>query len=586
MRNLRLFLCVLLVVGVSLRVAAVFHNDVPHGDIHLDTLTLDELAAGRGLITPLERAVELYPRIEGVVPGYPLDQHPPLMILLAWPIRMITGDSYLALRCVSLLAGLGLLLVAAALARRLYSRDLALVAAALVAGSFLLADFAGNGSIYTLHALLVLLAAWSLSRDCTAARFTAGIALGLAWLTNYQALVYLPAVLLAEVIGGLGPDGPGSAGLRRILMRFLAIGVGFALVASPWWLRNQLLFGTPFFSVNPIYAKAWFGAMRQIVPHDGGNLLVVTGPTPPQIVHALRGILVVNVRFLALQAPWWLAGLLGAAAIGGVQALTAAWRNRSPGIAVLPLLALAHLASAALWPATKFRYLVPWTPLLALLALYPVFATPSRAARAAGALVWLAIAAIAAERLLRGAPVDGALLLVAVVAFGLPVVAVRGPLSLPRLVLPFVLAQALLFGAAWPGSTTYYDGILLADAFGRRDQERAERVRQRRLRAIASEVKERGIRVLFADIELQYHLRAIGSDARVVQPLPLDYAGADAAALRRARERHGATHALATTPQERAFHEQVAIGALVIHTDPVPDDGGDEALAWTLLAFP
>ena len=567
-------LVAILVIGVLARVAAVAWNDSPHGDVHLDVLTLQSLVDGEGLVTPLERSVELYPREDPAARGYPLDQHPPLALLVAAPLQRLVGDTYLASRLASLLAGLALIGVVFLLGSRLVDRVAGSLAASLVALSFLLADFSGNGSIYTLHALLCLVAILALTRADPLGAFLAGGALGLAYLTNYQAVVCLAAVLGALVCLWLDPRHRAGR-LRDIALVVL----GFALVAAPWWLRNHAVFGEPGFSVNPIYAKAWFGGVMSIVEQDGGNRLAVADPGVAGVLRSLKGILVVNLRSLGLQAPWWLASLLGAAAMGVAAALLRTRASGHPAPLALALMALCHIGASVGWPAMKFRYLVPWVPMLALLAVYPCRQASTVGARRLGWLCAVAFTLVGVERLLRGAPLDGAMVLLAVAAFvAPPLVAARGGRPIPALwvLLPFAIAQANLFVVASP-KTTYYDGILVSDAFGRRGQEAADRAKQERLARIARRVEELDIDALIADIELKHHLREIGSEARVIQPILA--AVRDDAALDRVLASKGVLVALTTTPDEAAFYEAHPRFAGERHRET---DGDGE---WRLIVF-
>src|SRR5262245_52717792 len=88
-------------VGVAWRIAAVFLNAAPHGDVHVDAVTLQSLWNGDGFRTPLERSVELAPPPEPPpLAGYPQDQHPPLALLLAAPLRPVAADPYRALQLI------------------------------------------------------------------------------------------------------------------------------------------------------------------------------------------------------------------------------------------------------------------------------------------------------------------------------------------------------------------------------------------------------------------------------------------------------------------------------------------------------
>jgi hypothetical protein len=159
------------------------------------------------------------------------------------------------------------------------------------------------------------------------------------------------------------------------------------------------------------------------------------------------------------------------------------------------------------------------------------------------------------------------------------VAAGRGRVS--ALLLPFLLVQGTLFVAADPKST-YYGGILVSDAFGRRGQEAEERARQQRLARAAAELGRLGVRAVIADVELKYHARLAGVDLRVIQPFRPEWAADEAARfaiLGRALDRHGARHALATDPDEAEFYRSHP----AFEGEVYRDDAGDPP--FILVAF-
>ncbi|MBI4878321.1 MAG: glycosyltransferase family 39 protein [Planctomycetes bacterium] len=547
----------LVFAGLVLRAVALPLNALPHGDVHLDLLTLSSLWQGHGLRTPLERSVELYPPSDAAG-GYPLDQHPPLALLLAAPLRLVTSNPYTALRLASLFEGALLVLLAFLLGRRLHDAQAGWVAAALVSCSFLLVDFSGNGSIYTLHALLGLVVLLLLTCDGLLGRLLCGAALGLASLANHQALVFLPTVLLALVLSLrrdlLSARGLASAG---------ALLSGFVLAVLPWWLRNQEVFGDPVFSVNTMYARWRLGGAVSIEAFSGTALLQVASPAPADLAKGLAKSLIANTRFIVLQAPLWAGPVLAAALLGGARLLLDGLRRRSCVSLALVLLPLFHVCSMAAWPATKFRYFVPLLPLLVLLALSPLRKAPRRSERLATWAVLAGMALVAVEMLLRGRPQDGVVLLLALALLALPVLAATrsGILAPGWLVLPFLAVQLLLACVSGTG-TTYYDGILASDLFGAKGEEAADRARQQRLKEAAADLALAGVSSILAPIELKTYALEAGWDVKVVQPVPRPERRAagsisDREAVTLALHRHGVSHALAETREEADFYRSL-----------------------------
>jgi len=180
--------------------------------------------------------------------------HPPLHYLLGFALAQ-SGDAEWLARGLALAgsaASLGIACLAAGLARGAFARrrELALVAfgaAALVPVQLYLSPMPGNKLSETLlsSAAVALFAAGergprgSLARD-----LAVGALLGLALLAAVSGLLALLAVLASLPLLARGERARGPA--QRWGSRALAIaGVALAL-ASPWYARNWLEFGTPF----------------------------------------------------------------------------------------------------------------------------------------------------------------------------------------------------------------------------------------------------------------------------------------------------------------------------------------------------
>src|SRR5215212_2695478 len=218
----------LTLLGGLWRLASFRFNVWPHGDIVIDAAIAESVASHGRLLVPFVD-VRYYPTGQFGF-GYPPDQHPPLWPLLGAPLVWLAGDGYTALKLVSLLVGIGLIPLTYLALRRHVGRSPALFASALTAASFPLVDFAGNGSLWVLLAAFYLLWLWVLpgtdltprpplrrgegeqatdlplsapERDVGAADVRAaqrpggevawwallGVIMGLAYLTNYPAVV-------------------------------------------------------------------------------------------------------------------------------------------------------------------------------------------------------------------------------------------------------------------------------------------------------------------------------------------------------------------------------------------------------------
>lgn len=386
-----------LVLGCLLRLLALRWHEHPRGDVLLDVGVTRSLVQGQGFRSGFERGTALALDDRPAPPRDVADQHAPLWPLfgaaLAWPV----GSAFAGLKLGSLLFGLLLLSLvwsgAAALLRALPAvpRGLPGLAAALVALSFLMADFSANGSLYMAQACAVLL----LVRLLGAPRpswLWLGVVLGAALLLNHQALVLLPVPLL--VLAATAPPGQRA--------RAAAVGAGTAALALlmflPWAVRNAQVFGSPFYSANLFYPLYKAGVAPNLGLEDG---LPVARFVPPALLswlpRAEAGWLPRNALYLFSTGLVLWPGLAALVVAGALPLLAGAWRRRDRGLlATLGFLA-ALLAIALGWPDLKLRYLVPVTPLIVLLGVRLLAQPPTRGERrGAVAVVALWLAAVLA----------------------------------------------------------------------------------------------------------------------------------------------------------------------------------------------
>jgi 4-amino-4-deoxy-L-arabinose transferase-like glycosyltransferase len=481
----------LTVLGGVWRLASFGFNVWPHGDVVIDAAIAESVAWRGQLLVPFVD-VRYYP-IDRFGFGYPPDQHPPLWPLLGAPLVRLVGDGYTALKLVSLLVGIALVPLTYVGLRRHVGHGPALFASALTAGSFALVDFSGNGSLWVLLAASYLAWLWALPTASPAeisslshpraegaeldalspweragVRATSlrrwalvGLVMGLAYLTNY------PAVVLPIALAALHLLAHGNRSLRPAALAGPALSAGvMLLVILPWLVLNANWFGGPFWS-QP-FQRTLAGGSRQVeYVLVGGEAIKRNLPAPADHLASLRERaldLYGNVGFIARQSLV-LTPVLGGLFLVGLLLLVPWWRKAGkvqlddvglPRGAGDPLpvavLAVVHLALIVWWPTTKFRYLVPLLPL--------VFGVGAWA-------IWQA-----------------------------------RPLAL-RSRLAFVTLGLCLFTSGWtmlsiPSRTYYYDGGLVPDNFGQQG-ERLFVEEARRFRAAADAIVARGPGVVLGD---------------------------------------------------------------------------------------
>ena len=326
-------------------------------------LGYDEDFSAVVLHSPLNRMLDIVGR----------DSAPPLFYLLAWLPAHLDASPW-ALRLVPALAGIALIPLVAALARRVSGDASGLWAAVLVAvlpTTVMLSEFArmyGLAGALTVAATLLL---WRATDSPTLGRWAAYavVAAAAVW-TDYFAVVALAGIVMAGI--WLRPS-------RRVAAAAILATTGAVLSLTPWFLfaRTQFAHAGQGFWVPPLSLTTVGGTLGQLF----------TGPPVDSGLTFGPGL--VTLQFVAVAA--------GCAALA---AAAVAWRRlprESRRAAVFCLLAsggVLILAVASIWrPLLEARYAgVMWLPLLALAGV-GLAALPQR--MAAALVVALAVATLA-----------------------------------------------------------------------------------------------------------------------------------------------------------------------------------------------
>ncbi len=380
--------------GIMLRVLAADAHVVPRGDVVLDVGAARSLAAGEGFRSGFERALPKLAGPDAVVGRQDLvDQHPPLWPLLGSFVARLGASPFLALKLLSLLAGVLVLVLGWRITDRLTEGisgvpdGLPALATGILAVGFLAVDAAGNGSLYAAQAAGVLLLVETLASP-RPSWWRIGLVLGGLLMLNHQCAVLWPVPALVLLLGAR----PGERGRAAVVAAGATLVA--ALCALPWWLRNVAAFGDPFASVNPIYFLYRAGVDATFAVEDGVPVLRFARALDPLLMaRASLGFLKPNLLYLLSTglAVWPV--LLG---VGGAALLPQAWEavTRRDRRLLALLVCLAALgAVAVLWPATKLRYLAVLQPLVVVLAVRAAARAPGTWARRAALLVglgWLA----------------------------------------------------------------------------------------------------------------------------------------------------------------------------------------------------
>ncbi|MES2464750.1 MAG: glycosyltransferase family 39 protein [Armatimonadota bacterium] len=174
---------------------------------------------------------------------------PPLYYLFCLPAYLASGGNYIVVRLVAALFQIGTVLVAFRACRDFLPNrvDVALGAAAFVAFLPSAAQLGGSINNDPLTTLLCALLFWKLGKVAMRGQtprkaLLLGLILGLGLLTKLSVLQVIPAFFVAYLLAIWGRVLTLGQAAKCLSV---ALGVGF-LVASPWLIRNTLLYGDPF----------------------------------------------------------------------------------------------------------------------------------------------------------------------------------------------------------------------------------------------------------------------------------------------------------------------------------------------------
>ncbi|MHC5212076.1 MAG: hypothetical protein ACYTG2_15260 [Planctomycetota bacterium] len=483
-------LCIVtIVIGVLLRVLSFAQHDEPRGDVLLDVGVTRHLAHGEGYLSGYERGTAVVLGDDPLPPLDRADQHPPLWAFigarLAWP----AGSAFSGLKLASLILGLLLLALvwheATQIVRHVGTAPAYLPAlgTALVAMSFPMIDFSGNGALYMGQAVAVVLLVRLLGRR-RPSPLIVGMLLGATCLLNYQALVLLPVPLLV-----LPLTAERSQRLRALEAGLLAVAVAL-LMQLPWAFRNDELFGSPLYSANLFYPLYRAGIVPLMGVEQGIPFARFTETSAlAWMVVGVRAWMPHNALYLFTTGLVLWPGLIALAAAGLVPLSVRALREQDRRVVAGVLTLLALVAVGVIWPGMKLRYLVPMTPLVVLLGLRVLATSPTRGERRAAwavGLAWLALTLLTLDDVLgtaeaarpeRWAVLAGGGLVLVVVPLLLRHTRLAGDearswLCSGLLVLPVVTGLALLPAP----HTAYHSSLLTPDFFGHHKEQAEERL--------------------------------------------------------------------------------------------------------------
>jgi 4-amino-4-deoxy-L-arabinose transferase-like glycosyltransferase len=327
----------------ALMVWLIAHQDIPWqlwgGDEMEYADVARRLARGDGFTASLIYPVELEW-------GATRD-HPSLFRAPVWPMTQaavfaITGPKEWAISLILLVLFCACVASATALGLKLAGVWAAVLAGLAVATSPHTLALSFFGGTETLFSFLVLLVFLLLAQGQRA--IWVGMVCGLLYLTRYNGIVLLPVVLTLLILD------------RSSKWTLIECAAGFALVALPWWIRNALITGNPFFTYyqwaiyfSP-YTRSYTTTLVHMLEPDIG---APTAMNPFEKARVLLPALVMN---------WPLASANLSACIG--VGLACVRRDRLA--ACFAILALATTVGLA-FALPRGRYFAPLFPALLVL---------------------------------------------------------------------------------------------------------------------------------------------------------------------------------------------------------------------------
>jgi hypothetical protein len=338
-----------------------------HGDVLVDSAGTASLSSGHGFSLPWEEGTTFYPDPLPVGDGdfrHPFDSHGPGWPILGAPLVWVFGTGYRALQALSWMTGVLMIAAVARLARRFVAPQAAERAAEIAAWACALSlplwDYSGNGSLYSGHALgIVLLPLVAGGLETGGAALAAGALLGFNYLVAYQSALLIPIFAIAVAR---------ARGLRGSVRPLAIAAAGCLAVTIPWFIRNALIWGDPLYSTNSIFFASRVGKMSVDLAGLRPEFRVELAESGvwPSLAQWSWTNLTDAVAFLPRLLP-----IVCLFALGGFQRILTA-RGATPqsgsslrfGSTFLAGALLALTATAIVCPELKTRSFIPILPIL------------------------------------------------------------------------------------------------------------------------------------------------------------------------------------------------------------------------------
>ncbi len=353
------FFLVVFFVSIVTRLYSVQLNTKQHGDVALYSATAESIAYRNNfLIDPDTTQPYFYSLKEK---GGRLLEHNPLWPILAAPLVKLGMPGYIALKFLSFLSGVFLLILLYGYTKKLGGELLAKFVLFLSSISYVLIDYSGNGSFYVFEACLYIAFLWLLlDLERPGRRLLIGVVLGLGWVLNQQALAMFFTYVVTSV---LSVKFSFKKSFQLIAPVFLVMFAFFL----PWGLRNANMFGSFFYNIDTVYLWQKLG-MPEII--DANNIIhyPITLQSYINLLEAMVTFWFPHNLYFINRKLFVLAPVLYVFAwFFTIESAFAGSFEKIKKYIPIFLLLFFHICISAPWPIAKFRYLVPILPLIFLL---------------------------------------------------------------------------------------------------------------------------------------------------------------------------------------------------------------------------
>jgi len=340
-----------LVAGSVLRIASFNWNDHLQGDVNLFALTAREFVNHNRLYYPMK--YEYTDRVEYQSLQSPASQHPPLWPWLGGLLGKAfhTDDTFLILKMMCEIIGIFLMIAIVYFGMRTGWLNEALVATCYVALSAMLVDFSANGSSYILSALMIILVI-ILLEHFRYQRITDYILAGILCGISLQVHSIMVCMLFTFLVFWSWE----YSQLRwKGVLAFVLAGL---LVLTPWMLWNLRHFGKPFYSNSTYFLLSKLGLTETGIY---GDAIVIRTTKTVDFATLKRYISLVAESSLAFLRSYGLevGPFCLILVLIGCFALFHSDQRKARALAVASVL---YTAIVFLWPAFKYRFLVPVLP--------------------------------------------------------------------------------------------------------------------------------------------------------------------------------------------------------------------------------